>query len=131
VADETGDGAPSGDVYDWYRRGMRLLAERSPAAAAAVLEHAVRAEPDSRNLREALARAQFNAGQFALARENFARIVDQSPTEDYAHFGRGLASARLGDYEDAAEHLAIAVAMRPDNAHYTTALRNARAQLAR
>ena len=118
---------PVGEVYDWYVRGLELLKARNPAAAAALLEHAVRAEPESRNLREALARAQFDSGRFASARDNFAAIVATSPTEDYAHFGLGLASARLGDYDEAAEHLALAVAMRPDNKHYLTALRHARA----
>lgn len=118
---------PSGDVYDWYTRGVELLRARNPAAAAALLEHAARAEPSSRSVREALARAQFNSGQFESARDNFAAIVEESPTDDYAHFGMGLAAARLGDYGDATEHLALAVAMRPDNKHYATALRNARA----
>ena len=119
--------APGGEVYDWYRRGLKLLQERNPAAAAELLEHAARAEPDSRSVREALARAQYNAGRYAAARDNFAAIVADSPTDDYAQFGWGLASARLGDYETAAEHLALAVAMRPDNKHYATALRHARA----
>src|SRR3954467_12924035 len=124
------DGAvapPAGDAYDWYTRGVALLSGGNPAAAAALLEHAARAEPGSRSVREALARAQFDSGQFELARENFAAIVAESPTEDYAHFGLGLAASRLGDYDDAAEHLALAVAMRPDNKHYATALRRVRA----
>ena len=66
---------PSGDVYDWYTRGVELLRARNPAAAAALLEHAARAEPGSRSVREALARAQFDSGQFQLARDNFAAIV--------------------------------------------------------
>ena len=118
---------PVGEVYDWYIRGLELLAARNPAAAAALLEHAAQAEPDSRSIREALARAQFNSGRFESARDNFAAIVATSPTEDYAHFGLGLAYSRLGAYDEAAEHLALAVAMRPDNKHYLTALRHARA----
>ena len=48
-------GAPSGGVYEWFKRGTKLLEEGSPAAAAAILERAARAEPDSRSIREALA----------------------------------------------------------------------------
>jgi len=118
---------PDGEVYDWYVRGVELLKARNPAAAAALLEHAARAEPESRSVREALARAQFDSRQFAEARANFAVIVATSPTDDYAQFGMGLASARLGEFEEAVEHLALAVAMRPDNKHYLTALRHARA----
>lgn len=117
---------PSGDVYEWYRRGVSLLEARNPAAAAALLEHAARAEPTSPSVREALARAHFNSGQFDRARENFAAIVAENPADDYAQFGLGLALARLGDNESAVEHLALAVAMRPEHGHYEAALRNVR-----
>jgi tetratricopeptide (TPR) repeat protein len=117
---------PRGDAYDWYVRGVALLDARNPAAAAALLEHAVRAEPASRSAREALARAQFDSGSFELARENFAAIVADNPTDDYALFGLGLAAGRLARHEEAAEHLALAVAMRPDDKRYASALRHAR-----
>ena len=78
---------------------------------------------------EALARAQFDAGQYAAAAGNFRRIVDASPSDDYAQFGLGLALARTGDPGAAAEHLALAAAMRPNLRHYTDALRNVRATL--
>jgi Flp pilus assembly protein TadD len=123
--------SPQGDVYDWYVRGVDLLATGNPAAAAALLEHAARAEPSSRSVREALARAHFNAGAYERARDNFAAIVEDSPTDDYAHFGLGLSAARIGDLDDAVEHLALAVAMRPDNRDYGSALRRARAARAR
>lgn len=123
--------APAGDVYDWYTRGMRLLAAGDAAAAAQLLEHAARAEPDSCSVREALARALFDSGHYARAREAFGRNVDDSPTDDYAHFGLGLSHVRMGQLDDAVEHLAIAAALRPDNHHYGTALRSARAARAR
>jgi tetratricopeptide (TPR) repeat protein len=127
VVNEQAPAQPVGEVYDWYVRGLELLKARNPAAAAALLEHAVQAEPESRAIREALARAQFNSGRLQDARDNFAAIVATSPTEDYARFGLGLALSRLGAYDEAAEHLALAVAMRPDDKHYLTALRHARA----
>ena len=117
---------PAGEVYDWYRRGMALLDGGNPAAAAALLEHAVQAEPDSRSLREGLARAQYAARDYEAARDNFAAIVEVSPADDYAQFGLGLAQLRTGAFDDAAEHLALAAAMRPDNKHYGTALNTAR-----
>jgi Tetratricopeptide repeat. len=55
--------------------------------------------------------------------------VQDNPSEDYALFGLGLSLSRLGEFEAAVEHLALAVAMRPDNKHYTNALRHARATL--
>lgn len=122
---------PGGEVYDWYRRGMSLLAAGHPAAAAALLEHAVEVEPDSRALREGLARALYDSGAYEQARDNFAKIVAAAPIEDYAHFGLGLAHLRTGELDRAAEHLALAAAMRPDNKHYATALNSVRAARAR
>jgi predicted Zn-dependent protease len=116
-------------VHAWYRRGMELLGRGSPAAAAQVLQRASTAEPASRSVREALARAQFDAGRYAEAADNFRMIVEASPSDDYAHFGLGLALARTGHPAAAAEYLALAAAMRPDAAHYTEALRSVRATL--
>ena len=117
------------DVHAWYRRGMDLLGRGSPAAAAQVLQRAAIAEPQSRSVREALARAQFDAGRYPEAAENFRLIVKASPSDDYANFGLGLALARTGDYAAAAEYLALAAAMRPDADHYTRALSSVRATL--
>jgi Flp pilus assembly protein TadD len=118
--------APAGDVYDWYTRGMRLLADGDAAAAAHLLEHAARAEPGSCSVREALARALFDSGDYERARAAFRANVEDSPADDYAHFGLGLSHVRMGELDAAVEHLAIAVALRPDNHHYGTALRSAR-----
>jgi tetratricopeptide (TPR) repeat protein len=116
-------------VHAWYQRGMELLGRGSPAAAAQVLQRAAAAEPASRSVREALARAQFDAGRYAEAADNFRMIVEASPSDDYANFGLGLALARTGDHAAAAEYLALAAAMRPDAAHYTEALRSVRSTL--
>ncbi len=80
-------------------------------------------------VREALARAQFDAGMYAEARENFEWIISVNPADDYAQFGLGLAATKAGDLQSAVEHLALAAAMRPDIAYYGTALRGARAAL--
>lgn len=121
--------APDGDVHSWYRRGLELLGRGSPAAAAQLLERAAEAEPGSRSILEALARAQFDTRRYAAAAQTFRQIVEASPSDDYAHFGLGLALARGGDPGAAAEHLALAAAMRPDLRHYTDALQGVRATL--
>jgi tetratricopeptide (TPR) repeat protein len=124
----TTDADPA-EVHTWYTTGMALLGRGSPAAAAQLLQRAANAEPGSRSVREALARAQFDTGQYAAAAANFRVIVEASPADDYAHFGLGLALARTGDHAAAAEYLALAVAMRPDRKPYTDALRQVRATL--
>lgn len=118
-----------GDTYAVYQRGLDLLGRGSAAAAAQLLERAAAAEPGSRSVLEALARAQFDARRYAEAAGSFRKIVDASPSDDYAQFGLGLALARTGDPAAAAEHLALAVAMRPDLRHYSDALRSVRATL--
>ena len=115
------------DTYALYRRGLDLLGRGSAAAAAQLLERAAAAEPRSPSVLEALARAQFDARRYADAAESFRQIVEASPSDDYAHFGLGLALARAGNPAAATEHLALAAAMRPDLRHYTDALRQARA----
>jgi tetratricopeptide (TPR) repeat protein len=124
------DVVPKGEVYDWYTRGLDLLDGGNPAAAVTLLTHAAQAEPDSRSVREALARAQFDSGLYADAVDSFGWIISVNPADDYAQFGLGLAAAKTGDLPSAVEHLALAAAMRPDNTHYATALRGARAALA-
>ena len=124
------DVVPKGEIYDWYVRGMDLLDGGNPAAAVTLLTHAAQAEPESRSVREALARAQFDAGLYAEAADSFGWIISVNPADDYAQFGLGLAAAKVGDLAGAVEHLALAAAMRPDITHYATALRGARAALA-
>ena len=126
----SGPVAPAGDVYDWLQRGLGLIAAGDAAAAVALLDHAATAEPDSPAVREALARAQYDAGYYAAARESFAWIVERDPSDDYAHFGLGLAARRSGDVAAAVEHFALAAAMRPSHEPYERALRAARAALA-
>jgi tetratricopeptide (TPR) repeat protein len=133
TADPESDGTAArtgqGDTYALYQRGLDLLGRGSAAAAALLLERAAAAEPESRSVLEALARAQFDARRYDQAAGSFRRIVEASPSDDYAQFGLGLALARTGDPGAAAEHLALAAAMRPNLRHYTEALRSVRATL--
>ncbi len=127
----TGSGAPEGDVYEWYQRGLQLLGSGDPAAAATLLVRAVEAEPDSRSLLEALARAQYDAHRYREAIDSFTRLIAVNPADDYAHFGLGLSASRAGELELAAEHLALAAALRPDLGHYARELRGVRARRTR
>lgn len=130
-SDQPGAAAgPAGDVYDWLQRGLALLQAGHAAAAAELLEHAVRAEPGSPAVREALARAQYDAGRPGEAARHFGWLVERDPTDHYAHYGAGLAAQRTNDPSRAVELLALAVAMRPDLGHYRSALAAARATVA-
>ncbi len=124
----TETGTPDGGVYEWYQRGLQLLSSGDPAAAATLLTRAVEAEPGSRSLLEALARAQHDARRYGEAIDAFGRLIAMNPADDYAHFGLGLSASRAGELELAAEHLALAVALRPDLEHYARELRGVRAR---
>jgi Flp pilus assembly protein TadD len=121
-------GAPEGGVYEWYQRGLELLSTGHPAAAATLLARAAEEEPGSRSVLEALARAQFDAGRYQEAMASFTELITRSPTDDYAQFGLGMAASRAGELGLAAEHLALAVAMRPEIGHYARELRGVRAR---
>ena len=121
---------PEGGVYEWYQRGLGLLDDGHPEAAATLLARASEAEPGSRSILEALARAQYDAGRYDDAVLSFTALTVVNPTDDYAQFGLGLAASRAGNLPLAAEHLALAVAMRPDLGHYARALRGVRARQA-
>jgi tetratricopeptide (TPR) repeat protein len=124
------DRPPDGGVYEWYRRGLRLLDEKHPEAAATLLARAAEAEPGSRSILEALARAQYDAGRYEEAVHSFTALTAADPADDYAQFGLGLAASRAGDLTTAAEHLALACALRPESGDYARALRGVRARRA-
>ena len=123
--------SPDGGVYEWFQRGLELLRAGNPAAAATLLARASDAEPESRSILEALARALFDAGRYSDAVAAFTALTGLNPTDDYAQFGLGLSASRAGELRLAAEHLSLAVAMRPDLGHYSRALREVRARRAR
>ncbi|WP_432507305.1 tetratricopeptide repeat protein [Kineococcus arenarius] len=123
-------GRPRGGPYEWLQRGLALLADGEAAAAATLLARAHAQEPTSTGVLEALARAQYDAGDVAAAAESFRRLAHARPADDYAHFGLGLSLSRLGYFGTAAEHLAMAHAMRPDRPEYADRLRQVRATLA-
>lgn len=119
---------PQGSTYDWYRRGLDLLERGDAAASALLLERAHAAEPDARHLREALARALFDAGRYQTAALHFRHLSVVDPADDYAHYGLGLCYWRVGAMESAKESLSMAVALRPRE-EYLAALKQVQATL--
>jgi Flp pilus assembly protein TadD len=109
------------DAYGAFQEGNRLLSSGNAHAATIALERARDLEPGQGSIRETLGRAYFRTARFGLARDEFALAIELDPVNDYAHFGLGLALARLGDLAGARRHLKLAVAMRPLD-DYRTAL---------
>lgn len=119
------DGDRSGS-YETLQRGLWLLDSGNAAAAATVLERLVADEPRSASVLEALARAQFTAGRPGAAARTFEALVEVQPDSDYARFGWGQSLRRIGRVKQAAEQLALAVALNPDRSEYATALARVR-----
>ncbi|WP_336923575.1 tetratricopeptide repeat protein [Aquipuribacter sp. SD81] len=130
--DDPADGRrPAGGAYEWLSRGRALLAAGDAQAAATVLRHAHDDEPESPDVLETLARAEFESGRFEEARRLFAALVEREPGSDYARFGLGASLVRLARAREAEPHLALAAVMRPDRTEYVTLLERARASLGR
>lgn len=115
-----GDGDEDG--YTLLQQGVALLDGGSYHAACAVLDRAVEVAPDKASVHEARARALFRCRRFDEAAVEFRWVVERNPADDYAHFGLGVVSHRLGDLVAARRHLRIACAMQPDRSHYRDAL---------
>lgn len=136
MAPRAGDGSGSstgpagsqeggGEAYTRFQEGSRLLRSGDTHAAIVSLERARELEPEKGSIREALARAYFRSGRIDSAREEFKKVVELDPVNDYAHFGLGLCLLRTGDRAGARGHLKLATIMRPEAEAYQAALRQA------
>jgi len=120
----------TGRVRRWYVRAAQQHNCGRPDQAAQLLVSAVTHEPSFGCLREALARAQFDAGQYLAARTTFTAMVALDPRDHYATFGLGLVATALGVPGAATGHFERAVELSPDEPRYAVALEHARATLA-
>lgn len=107
-----------GNAYALYRRGMQLLEEQHFMQAALSLEQARDIEPDKASIREALGRAYFRAARYASAAQEFAKVLELHPVNDYAHFCLGRSYEKLGDRSAASRHFTLACGMAPRRSDY-------------
>ncbi len=109
-------------AYGLFQRGLALLKRRHHAQAAVLLERADRLEPDKGSIVEALARAEYNSGQYGRAAESFERLLEIDPSTAYGHFGLAQALKQLDRRDEARTHLRLAVALEPESKLYRNAL---------
>ena len=85
-------------------------AERQAAEAAepTASGEATWAPHPTTDLRLLLARAYFHSAQFRRAEETLVRIIDECPTDAYAHLLLGRTLQRAGRHAEAARPLALA-----------------------
>lgn len=125
----TAEGAPSGSVYDWFRRAGDLLERGDAAASLVLIDRVLGEDPTSQAAREIRARALFDSGRYAEAADAFAACLESAPADDYAHYGIGMCLWRLQDFPQARDHLAMASVMRPERAEYASALAQVKATI--
>jgi Flp pilus assembly protein TadD len=120
---DEGDGPDDREgAYELLQRGTALMRRRHYAQAAIVLARAARLEPGKGSILEALGRAHFNAGQHALARDSFERLLEVDPSSPYGHYALGMSLKRLREAGPARTHLRLAVALDPHSPLYRSAL---------
>lgn len=106
------------DVYQLFQRGTALLEAGDYHQAAIPLTRARDLAPDKTSIREALGRALFRAQRYEAAAAEFAAVVEQAPTDDYALFCLGRSLQQLGRHAEARRPLAQAAGLRPERGDY-------------
>ncbi len=100
-------------AYDLYQQGRSHLRDGMPAQATVALEKAKRLEPEKASIREALGIAYFRISRWEEAEAEFRKVLDLSPSDDYAHYALGRALRNQGRLDEAATHLKLARSLRP------------------
>jgi Flp pilus assembly protein TadD len=101
------------ETYDLFQQGRRHLRAGRAAQATVALEKAKRREPEKASIREALGIAYFRIRRWAEAENEFRKLVDLSPADDYAHYALARSLERLGRDKEARRHYSLARALRP------------------
>jgi Flp pilus assembly protein TadD len=105
-------------AYELFRNGTRLLEDGDFHAATVPLARARDLEPDKMSIREALGRALFGSRRYREAAEEFGKVVEHAPTNDYALFCLGRSLQLMGRHAEARHPLALASCLRPERKDY-------------
>ena len=100
-------------AHEEAARRLADVAPRSGHSAAASLEAAVRAAPDSAVIRTSLARVLGLAGRVEEALRHWERATELAPADASVHDGRGLACIDAGRLEEARSCFMRAVELDP------------------
>ena len=100
-------------AYDLFQQGRTHLRSGMPAQATVALEKAKRLEPEKASIREALGIAYFRLSRWSEAEDEFRKVLELSPADDYAHYALGRALRNQGRHDEARGHLKLARSLRP------------------
>ena len=105
-------------AYELFRDGTRLLESGDAHAATVPLSRARDLEPGKASVHEALGRAYFGAQRYREASTEFAAVIEQAPTNDFALFCLGRSLQLQGRHQEACHPLAVACCLRPERSDY-------------
>ena len=100
----------SESTYSLFQRGRRHL--RAGMAAQATV-----------SIRETLGIAYFRIRRWTEAEEEFRKVLELSPVNDYAHYALGRCLDKQGREVEATRHYKLASSLRPGSEQYRARIR--------
>jgi Flp pilus assembly protein TadD len=108
----------SESTYSLFQLGRAHLRKGMAAQATVPLEKAKRREPEKASIREALGIAYFRIHRYEEAESEFRKVLELSPTDDYAHYALGRCLEKQGRQPEANGHYKLASSLRPGSETY-------------
>jgi predicted Zn-dependent protease len=106
-----------------YRTAHDLLSRRFPREALELIEPALADDPGNTGLRTLQAWAFLQRAQLRKAEEVLRTLVEDDPSDAWAHHALGRALERQSRYAEALPHLRLAAVMSGDWDHEAAAFR--------
>ena len=91
----------SESTYSLFQQGRAQLKKGMAAQATVALEKAKSREPEKASIREALGIAYFRIRRWKDAEAEFRKVLELSPTDDYAHYALGRCLEKQGRVREA------------------------------
>ena len=113
----------SENTYSLFQQGKAHLKKGMAAQATVALEKAKKREPDKASIREALGIAYFRIRRWREAEEEFRKVLELSPVNDYAHYALGRCLEKQGRDAEANRHYKLASSLRPESNQYRARIR--------
>src|ERR671933_2709325 len=112
------------ETYDFFQQGKARLRDGMAAQATVPLEKAKKREPEKASIREALGIAYFRLQRYDEAADEFRKVLELSPADDYAHYALGRCLEKQGHAAEANGHYKLANSLRPGRKTYSSRIRD-------
>jgi Flp pilus assembly protein TadD len=112
------------ETYNLFQQGKARLRDGMAAQATVPLEKAKKREPEKASIREALGIAYFRLQRYDEAADEFRKMLELSPADDYAHYALGRCLEKQGHAAEANGHYKLANSLRPGRKTYSSRIRD-------